>query len=241
MTFNAKQVAELQAPLDRKHVKSRSQAGRSLSYIEGWWAIAEANRIFGFHGWNRETLDLRMVAEYPRKIGKPPNQKDGFGVSYLAKVRVSVFIEEYGTIIREGTGYGSGMDTDLGQAHESALKEAETDAMKRALMTFGNPFGLALYDKEQTNVTDGQPTPNGKMQDALNVTTDDRRQAAEDWTEQALKRFENAATAKEIMAWHDKPAVNAFLRKMRDDDNLSDLFAVISQKMDEALATKPKE
>jgi DNA repair and recombination protein RAD52 len=26
--------------------------------------------------------------------------------------------------------------------------------MKRALMTFGNPFGLALYDKEQANVID---------------------------------------------------------------------------------------
>ena len=42
---------------------------------------------------------------------------------------------------------------DLGQAHESAIKEAETDAMKRALMTFGNPFGLALYDKQQRDVT----------------------------------------------------------------------------------------
>jgi hypothetical protein len=42
---------------------------------------------------------------------------------------------------------------DLGQAHESALKEAETDAMKRALMTFGNPFGLALYDKRQRQVS----------------------------------------------------------------------------------------
>lgn len=26
--------------------------------------------------------------------------------------------------------------------------------MKRALMTFGNPFGLALYDKSRANVTD---------------------------------------------------------------------------------------
>ncbi len=42
----------------------------------------------------------------------------------------------------------------MGQAHESALKEAETDAMKRAFMTFGNPFGLALYDKTQANVGD---------------------------------------------------------------------------------------
>jgi len=34
-----------------------------------------------------------------------------------------------------------------------ALMAAETDATKRALATFGNPFGLALYDREQTHVT----------------------------------------------------------------------------------------
>ncbi len=32
------------------------------------------------------------------------------------------------------------------------MKAAETDAMKRALATFGNPFGLALYDKTQAGV-----------------------------------------------------------------------------------------
>src|SRR5262249_22549705 len=37
-------------------------------------------------------------------------------------------------------------------AHEIALKTAETDATKRALATFGNPFGLALYDSEQRGV-----------------------------------------------------------------------------------------
>jgi hypothetical protein len=44
------------------------------------------------------------------------------------------------------------MGATLGEAHESALKEAETDATKRALATFGNLFGLALYDKEQNGV-----------------------------------------------------------------------------------------
>src|SRR5262249_23528515 len=39
-----------------------------------------------------------------------------------------------------------------GASHEIALKTAETDATKRALATFGNPFGLALYDSEQTGV-----------------------------------------------------------------------------------------
>jgi hypothetical protein len=47
---------------------------------------------------------------------------------------------------------GQGSGATLGEAHESALKEAETDATKRALTTFGNLFGLALYDREQAGV-----------------------------------------------------------------------------------------
>lgn len=146
--------AELNKPLHKSHVKARSQSGRTLSYIEGWHAIAEANRIFGFDAWTRETIETKCVAEHKRKIGREPNQRDGWGVSYTAKVRVVV-----GGVVREGIGAGHGIDVDLGLAHESAIKEAETDAMKRALMTFGNPFGLALYDKTQANVSDEKSEP----------------------------------------------------------------------------------
>jgi hypothetical protein len=38
------------------------------------------------------------------------------------------------------------------EAHTWSLKAAETDATKRALATFGNPFGLALYDRELSGV-----------------------------------------------------------------------------------------
>ena len=58
---------------------------------------------------------------------------------------------------------------DLGLAHESALKEAETDAMKRALMTFGNPFGLALYDREQRNVAPPPTDPPNLVAEALKI------------------------------------------------------------------------
>lgn len=142
-------VKALAANLDRSHVKTRVQGRAQVSYIEAWHAIAEANRIFGFGGWARETLEMRVVAEGPREIGQ--YKKPGFGVSYVARVRVTVW-HDGATIIREGTGAGHGIDVDLGQCHESAAKEAESDAMKRALMTFGNPFGLALYDKTQANV-----------------------------------------------------------------------------------------
>jgi DNA recombination protein Rad52 len=149
MSFTAEQKQQLAAPLSATHVKTRKQGGRQVSYVEGWQAISEANRIFGFDAWSRETVDFRCVSEKDREIG---DRKDpGFGVTYTARVRVTVTAGD-DQIIREGCGTGHGIDRDLGQAHESALKEAETDAMKRALMTFGNPFGLALYDKEQTNV-----------------------------------------------------------------------------------------
>lgn len=149
--FTEDQIDDLRNTLDPSVVAERSQSGRSFSYIEAWHAIAEANRIFGFDGWNRETVEMKCVQQRDRKIGREPHQKDGFGVSYVAKVRVTVFAGER-VIIREGTGAGHGIDVDAGLAHESASKEAESDAMKRALMMFGNPFGLALYDKTKAEV-----------------------------------------------------------------------------------------
>jgi DNA recombination protein Rad52 len=145
--FSPKQLQELQEPLSSQAVRTRSQSGRNLSYIEGWYAISEANRIFGFDSWDQEIIELKCVSERERKIGR--DQKAGWGVSYVASIRINV-----GGIKREGVGAGHGIDVDPGQAHESAIKEAATDAMKRALMTFGNQFGLALYDKEQRNVED---------------------------------------------------------------------------------------
>lgn len=154
--FSPEQLAALSAPLDRANVRQREQGRSLVSYLEGWQVIAEANRIFGFDGWQRQTVAVRCVAQAERLIGArgtSRDQKPGWGVTYTARVRVTVTAGGLTPLIREGSGAGHGIDVDLGQAHESALKEAETDAMKRALMTFGNPFGLALYDKRQREVT----------------------------------------------------------------------------------------
>lgn len=146
MDWNQASV-ELNKKLNPAHVKSRKQGGGQVSYVEGWFAIAEMNRIFGFGSWDRETVDLRMLGE--------PREVDGkWRVDYMAKVRIRV-----GGVTRDGCGFGQGIDRDVGQAHESALKEAETDAMKRAMMTLGNPFGLALYDKSRENVGVDAPPP----------------------------------------------------------------------------------
>lgn len=148
--FTDAQNDELKGALSSQVVKQRQQSGRNLSYIEGWWVIRELNRIFGFDAWHQDLVEIRAVSEKARKIGR--DQRDGWGVSYIARIKLTVL-----GVSREGVGAGHGIDADLGLAHESAIKEAATDALKRAAMTFGNPFGLALYDKDQRSVEDAPP------------------------------------------------------------------------------------
>lgn len=148
MGFNDTTTRKLRAKLNGDHIRTREWNGKTLSYIEGWYALSEANRIFGFDGWNRETVDLRCIVE--SKTRQSPH------CAYIAKVRISVHAGEE-EIVREGTGAGYKVAGSLAEAHALAAKEAETDATKRALATFGNPFGLALYDREQKNVRRAKP------------------------------------------------------------------------------------
>src|SRR6185437_8227870 len=155
MAFADSQLKLLDGKLPEKHVKTRVQRGLTLSYIEGWHAIAEANRIFGFDGWDREMIEAECVWQDGRGATKL--------CAYTARVRIRV--RAGGTVIqRDGSGVGQGSGTTMGEAHESALKEAETDATKRALTTFGNLFGLALYDREQAGV---RRTPRPRDHSAL--------------------------------------------------------------------------
>ena len=132
MQFSKEQVEKLNEPILAANVKERdgNKAGTfQLAYVEGWHVINEANRIFGFDGWSSETIYTLCVAD------------NNESVTYIAKVKVTV-----GNLFREGTGAGHGRYGSIGEKHESAIKEAETDARKRAFMQFGNQFGLSLYN-----------------------------------------------------------------------------------------------
>jgi len=145
--FSPEQLTALASPLDPARICTRRQGRASVPYLKGWAVIEEANAIFGFDGWQRQTIACQCVTQAERSIGE--ERKPGWGVTYIARVRITVLAGGRGPLIREGTGAGHGIDVDLGQAHESAIKEAETDAMKRALVTFGARFGLSLYDRHQ--------------------------------------------------------------------------------------------
>src|SRR3974377_1804532 len=149
MGFSVKQVRSLRRKPDHRHVRTRqAHDGRQLSYLEGWYAISEANRIFGFDGWSRETVESRCVLAR--------ENKGIFLAVYIARVRLTVAAEGT-TIVREGHGTGEGRGISPGEVHDIALKAAETDATKRALATFGKPFGLELYRGQKP--TTAKPLP----------------------------------------------------------------------------------
>jgi hypothetical protein len=152
MSFSAKQVRALKRKPDHRHVRTRhAPDGRELSYLEGWYAISEANRIFGFDGWSRETIESRCVLAR--------ENKGIFLAVYVARVRLTVQADG-ASIIREGHGTGEGRGISPGEVHDIALKAAETDATKRALATFGKPFGLELYrGGKATSVAAQKPLP----------------------------------------------------------------------------------
>ena len=136
MAFTEDQLRKLRAKVRKRFIRSRTVNGRTLSYVEGWHVVAEANRIFGFDGWDRETIEATCV--WTKQSG------DRFSAAYVTRVRIVVIAGDR-RIVRDGTGVGESTAETPGQAHEIASKVAETDATKRAFITFGNPFGLSLY------------------------------------------------------------------------------------------------
>ena len=111
MGFSAKQVQALRRKLDSRQIRTREAHGRQLSYIEGWFAISEANRIFGFDGWSRETVDSRCVLAR--------ENRGTFVAIYVAKVRITVQAAG-ATVVREGHGSGEGRGPSPGEVHDIA-------------------------------------------------------------------------------------------------------------------------
>ena len=151
MTFTPAQKAALEAPLDPKHVKEPSGSfGPKGSYLEGWHVINELNRVFGFDGWSY-TIALSRDALTEGKDGRGNDQ---WQAAYTCICTLNV-----GSVTRQDVGFGSGFAKAVGDAIEGATKEAATDALKRCARTFGNIFGLALYDKSRANVQAPPPPP----------------------------------------------------------------------------------
>ncbi len=162
--FTPEQIAELDKPLPKPLISSRKGTGKMLSYIEGHDAIDQANRIFGYGNWAYRTISCEQTVLLDPATGEP------VGIAYKAQVELTVR-GAHGPMVEVGSQPVAAWNvTDvvmsrrkqgddgpiqawekvtaqrtIVEAHEHAEKGAVTDAMKRALRTYGAQFGNGLY------------------------------------------------------------------------------------------------
>ncbi len=139
----------LDSTLDPKLVAHRRGGkGQMVPYLEGYQAVNQANRIFGYGRWGAELVGPVGYRELTR-THKGTGEVSTVGM-YWATVRVHV----RGCEPRSDVGCAFTADDSL-EAHDTAVKAAVTDAMKRALRQFGDQFGNALYDRANPAHTTG--------------------------------------------------------------------------------------
>ena len=147
-------IEKLGQPIDPALVSQRKgRGGRTFDYLEGHVVIAQANRIFGYGGWGYELVgdvSLRRVEEVDSKTGEIKTES-----VYSAPVRVTVA----GALPRTDIGVHP-VAEDTADGHDTAIKGAVTDGMKRAFRSYGCQFGNGFYgDQPASNASASAPKP----------------------------------------------------------------------------------
>ena len=194
---------KLGEPLDEGLVSHRKGRGnRAFAYLEGRTAIEQANRILGYAGWGYELVgpvELREGESVDPRTGETKHWR-----AYAATVRVTVS----GSQLRTDVGFQAVAD-DTVEGHETAYKGSVTDALKRALRSYGGQFGNSLYGDGAA----GDLAPS--LRQTL-VALGERRGFGEDRVRAAV-RERTGRDLDELPAATLTPLVEAAARKLRED------------------------
>lgn len=153
--FTPEQVDILLGPIRPSRVATRRQGGKDLSYVEAWEIRAHLIRLFGFGGFDVETLSCDLV--YQRDVEVGNDKKPGWEVAYKAHVRLTVRTDVgadgqvWGCTYSEAAVGSASGASGLGDLHDNAAKSAVSDALKRCATNLGTQFGLSLYDNGNRN------------------------------------------------------------------------------------------
>lgn len=186
--LNDRQYEQLLKPLNPSRVAKRSQAGRSLSYLEAWDVKAHLNRIFGFLNWSADVVSADLAFE-------DHNEKGQWQVGYKVVLRLTIGSTYDPDCTYTEAAVGSASLPQRGEAHDMAVKTAESDALKRAAINLGTQFGLSLY-------------ADGATRDVVGMTLD-REGDARPITEEPV------ATAEEEPAVVDNPDAGIWIESMK--------------------------
>lgn len=197
---------ELDAKIPRSEIKTRDGGGVTLDYLSSYYVIKRLNEVLGQGSWSYAVNELRLVHAGPfeKKNWKTQQMETNHSAHYLAQVRLTVMFGKDDYVNFEDVGYGDGTDKTMpGKAHELAAKEAVTDAVKRCAKNLGMSLGLALYDKEQENVSEEvaetKPRPTGEVAKPQQTQSDvktTKTNASEEQAKRLIKQSFEVLNAK---------------------------------------------
>lgn len=138
---HAERAEMLSRPLGPEYVSKRAGPGRrEVAYLKTSDAINLANKIFGPCYWE---------PQYVFEDIYPPGKAPADTVAIVATCTVKVICPECGiTVERTGSGAGFAKMGSYYESFQKARKEAESDALKRALRVFGDALGNCIYDED---------------------------------------------------------------------------------------------
>lgn len=122
--------------------------GKGFSHLEAWDVRAHLIRIFGFANWSAELIEMEPIFE-------TSIEKDGktrWTVAYRATMRLTIFTGGMEDAVYTEAAVGDSTNNPgRADAHDMAIKTAESQAFKRCAINLGDQFGLSLYNNGGTS------------------------------------------------------------------------------------------
>jgi hypothetical protein len=148
------------------HPNRRRQQDKHL-HVEAYDVRAHLIRVFGFANWDGEVVGSWLMSDQvwtrPARTGdKPRPEAQVRTVVYRVRYALTIYSldgERMARYTEEAVGDAQGFpEASIGEAHDFALKTAESQALKRCAINLGDQFGLGLYgdrnaDKPLVEVT----------------------------------------------------------------------------------------
>lgn len=177
---------------------------RGLAHMEAYDIRAHLNRVFGFARWSADVVSMELLYE---RFHQGKGGKDAVSVGYRAGLCLAVNAPD-GSRLASYTEYAAGSASSFpvakqSDAHDMAIKTAESQALKRAAVNLGDQFGLSLYNNGNPHpIVLGTLVQNPRQDapvdaDAPEVTPDADAEAAWEPSRDFLTEMGAATTSEE--------------------------------------------
>lgn len=125
---------------------------KGFAHVQQWDVRRFLIRVFGFGGYDTELVSIECVREIEHQPSNPSG-KSRWTVVYRVHQRLTIK-DIAGNPIASYDGVATGdaqNQPGLGDAHDGAVKEADSQSLKRAAVNLGDAFGLSLYNGGKTD------------------------------------------------------------------------------------------